>query len=1439
MVHMRWSGVFWALLVVGSGVVAQDAPKAGVLLGAEKRVRDEIEVAGRLADEGRIEEALRRYQQLLAESGDVLINVGTSDPRHFVPARWLIHRRIAALSPDARRMYRQLVEPRAKQWLEQGQAQRDVRLFEQVVAEAFCSASAEAALDRLGDLALERADFELAEHYWLMLSDYPAPRTEAGAASEQHRLRFPDPQIPEALIQAKLILSLIFRGEGTAAKKQLEAFRRKHPEAQGYLAGRTGRLADIVQSLLDGDSQFSRHASTVSGWLTFGGNPTRGRVITRSVVPYWPDVPTWRASLPSEQLPRAHQESDPPLGTGAAARSLAFHPVIIPGFVLVADAARVFVYHLDDGRLADLYDHRIHAGLPTSLDLRIPSRTDVVYTLTADGDRIYARFGSQAMVPPESVDRPGESESVIACLELRRLGDKKVRLVPRWQLRARLLDTDPPALFEGAPLVHEGRLYVARTRFEGRQMVTAIECYDADSIDPREPPVRRWRQEIWSVDRGHDPPRRRHDLLTLAGGAVVYCTHSGAIVALDARTGQRAWAFRYKVAPPRSMDGLLPRDLAPCLYAEGRIYAAPADSDRLYCLDARTGEWLWDSGPTYAIQLLGVCRGRLFVTLGGFPQGLRAYDAARGTVLWTKPDDGDRATFGRGLLSEQFVFWPTRLGLRVLHQDDGEPADARSSAEPWGHLAMSDGYLVVTTPTEVWGFVPPRARLGALEREAAAHPNDPVRLYEWAIALADAGQLPKALAVLDQADSCTGPENRRFGHTLKMLIDRRRRELWEVTIMSTVGDHLSAGDFEMGVRPLALVQTMSDRLRLWNLSRSLGIHALLNGTSVSDWRRIWLDRIDGPPVRADCWLVQQLDTTGRAEWDRRGSQDGTLSGGTARALPASRALQDQWLQQAQAREKEEPQQAAATYRALIEALAPKNSAAFLDKIPEVRQAALEGLIRVYDAGDDEQAARALRLRIGQEKGESPPTAVAPRGKSRLPEWPVPWSSDGGLQLGEVRWLPPMLDGFQGGELSRSESHDRVFFCADDEVQCRLISSGTMLWKQRLRHGSEEFAILGDSVIVAGRDGISRLRQRDGRLIWEFCNPAKEAWNSGRRREPFRRLEPWPVEAPLSQFLFTGPRVICRRGEEYLLAVDTETGLPEWQFHVPGALWRSPEEGAGIGENFLATPDYVLLQTTGGELLGLDARQGRLLYRKAAPQPWHGPPVLGDVSWAVFAEGPTLRAIDLADGKERWNFTPRGVPSLTGAAPLLRREGRHLFGIWERNYGYELVAVNLDNGQELYPPVPISSEPVSWSTSAVTEKVCVLVGESTAVGIHRELGRRLWEIALPGPGRWRAVACRNVILLYSDPPTMQPDLDFRNGTVASARLLTLAGWQEFTNRVAWSLRQRVLSVHAIDPDSGRTRHAQAFSADVPQAVVLHRDDTAVIVSGSQWFRVSRR
>ena len=292
-------------------------------------------------------------------------------------------------------------------------------------------------------------------------------------------------------------------------------------------------------------------------------------------------------------------------------------------------------------------------------------------------------------------------------------------------------DAKTPAAWEGAPLVSGRRLWAVYAKFEAGRTVHVAVCYDPADIgktlvrsvwtggwagrliedikDAGYAPGRpAWTAEL--CDGAQSGERTRQELLTLAGRNLVFCSNSGAVVAVDAVTGRRAWAFRY----PRSRKATSSAtgDPAPAVAFGGRVFVAPADGERVYALDAETGKLVWESGTTEGARVLGVARGRLVVTVTGPQRGIRGLNLDTGSYR----DDGgwaqhtDILSYGHGLVTDDTIVWPSREGLFFLDARTGRP-ERHPLYNPdghrgyFGHVAYADGVLVVVTPTHVRGYV--------------------------------------------------------------------------------------------------------------------------------------------------------------------------------------------------------------------------------------------------------------------------------------------------------------------------------------------------------------------------------------------------------------------------------------------------------------------------------------------------------------------------------------------------------------------------------------------------------------------------------------------------------------------------------------------------------------------------------------------------------------
>src|SRR5262249_29999419 len=148
--------------------------------------------------------------------------------------------------------------------------------------------------------------------------------------------------------------------------------------------------------------------------------------------------------------------------------------------------------------------------------------------------------------------------------------------------------------------------------------------------------------------------------------------------------------------------------------------------------------------------------GRLIFTT---MQGLRAVNAATGADKegWHQPCDGSQlAPFGRGLLVGDLVLWPTRAGLRVVRQQDGErPEDLNPvwiDQVPPGNLAAASGCLVVATAEVLLVYLPESRLLEQRRQDARRQPRSaPVR-YRLGLSEADVGLEAEALESFTQAE---------------------------------------------------------------------------------------------------------------------------------------------------------------------------------------------------------------------------------------------------------------------------------------------------------------------------------------------------------------------------------------------------------------------------------------------------------------------------------------------------------------------------------------------------------------------------------------------------------------------------------------------------------------------------------------------------------------
>lgn len=1299
-----------------------------VRLGESNQLGTRLRNADTRASQKQWSEAIEEYQRLLVESGDELAPV---DKRHVVQARWICQSRLAALPPEALKLYRSRIDPPAKKWLDQGRVSRDPAPLYRLVEEAFCSTYADQALDLLGDLAFERGDFDEAERLWKRIV---RPATQAN--HPEGDLSFPDPKADLARVRAKQILLRLLRGDTLDLNVELEAFAQAHRQAQGALAGKKGNYIDLLKALaeerktlvgppgLEMWPQFARDADR-NGSLP----EVQGRLKRLPLT----DGPSWRVRLDTGEPPSRSSESPTRvLSWTEAARSLGFYPVIAKDRVLYCDSQSVRAFELATGRQVFAYNvGENHADIQRSAS-RVPVEPDVAFPLTVVNNRIYARLGVNAVGPRIRDRRRGWAFGFRGDTGNEDLGPQSILVCLTMQVSLgvsqELWHKDPPSsdqgttVFEGSPIVDHGRVYIALSRFLSGQTQNLVACYDAETGEQR------WVKTVCETPELKDGEKRvRHHLLTLAGSNLVYCTHSGAIVALDAESGRRQWGVRYPSRGLKTSEAHpSPRSLAPCCYADGRIYSAPADHDRILCLDSHTGKMLWQSEPIEVVHLVGVAGGKLFLTMTTPHRGIRALDAATGSPRppgWFQPGDGsDIPSFGRPLLVGSRIFWPTRDGLHVLEQSDGEPVAFDPGIR--GNLAASDGCLIAADTTTLSAYLPERLSLNRRRQDAAHRGADARKFLALARAEADEGLLQQARGTLSAAEKL----NRDPG-----LATEIRTTLHQVMLQSAQALTVSHKWADAG-RVLRDAQaasyTADEQTRAVALEAQLAEHAGDFARSVEAWQKLLLrpalrDRMVKPTENSAAQAAHVLAMVEISRLIRRHGRS-VYAGVEARAAKLARAdqgrtvLADQLtrdypharvtasvLQEGAQRALSDgkPWLAAANYRSLLQQPDP----------PIDHFVLLAELAQAYAQDGCRSAALATLARLEKEGGERvEPTVHASQSLAV-------WAREQEKKLLASR-NPPAGDGLylqrawkNTGRMARpvlfSESGERMFQVRGMQLESLRTQDGTRDWAQPLSFAPTWMGTESGILIVAGPWGMSSFRQGDGAPAWAYVLDG--AW----------------TRSGLSDFVIADGCLIHFAGRDNVQAWDVESGRHLWSRWAPGSrLGLMPPAGSFV-PSILASAKGCLLETERGKLLCLDSRSGSLTQPDESESTQRRQPLrfLGNPPLCICSVHDGILAFEPATGRQVWKIAAPFPHASSGEPPQFLERDNTVLMQTACNFGFFLDRIDPRTGNKLWSEsVFLGPRPLALATGDMDEQAFYCAG---ALGIEaRGLndGRLLWR-----------------------------------------------------------------------------------------------------------------
>lgn len=1337
MLQTRWH-LSLLLLTVASPVTANEAATV-TLTGESRQAAARLDEARKRLADGKPAEAAAVLQAVIDGAAGDLVPAGTG---RLLAAAHVARGMLLRLDPAQRQAQRRRIDAQARRWLEQAERSGEEEPLHRLVREAFLSAQALTALDRLGDRAFSRGAFDRAEAWWAQAAPLERPPPDAPV--------YPDPPAElAARLQAKQVLARLFRGHAGAAA-DVQAYRRRHPAAAGTLAGRTGLYADTLAAVakdLPGDLPLS------GDWPTFAGSPTRNRVAPAS-----PQIlnrlsllcrsgPTWRFDLEQRRL-QDDQALPPPRGPGSErgevdeARQLAFFPVVLGSLALVADARYVTAYDLRSGKANTWYDAaavvgglRPKAGLPAPADLR--------YSLTVAEGAVFARLGSQTVrdirrtagQPERVLEDGGESILVALALTPGPDGDRR-----RWMVRA----VDPGrrefAVFEGAPLVQDGRVFIAATRFEGDRVVTAIHCYAAHPEDSVAPLL--WRTDV--VESRELLPataadadtwlrqRSRQHLLTVAGSQVFYCSHSGAVVALEVGTGQRRWAVR----TPRQTGVVSPdephlHDLAPCVHAEGRLYVAPSDSDRLLCLDPENGATLWEREGLDIVHLAGVASGRVIFTTWRQPSqgrlfagGLRALDARDGSDRggWSLPDDGGGLLpMGRPLLLGDLVLWPTArrpYGVFAVRQIDGLQPDnpALLHRIPAGNLIYANDCLLVADGLTLHAFVPPELR-----------PDEPLvppkgqtlhQALDRSLAAAARGDHAGALQRLTEIEHAlerTPAGHHRREQTRQVAATRRRLVLDGLHAAIATG-RLSDADRALetarqDAAPADELAALTGAARPWTgvaPERAAACWRVVVGRA--DLRDLPLPDEAGLPQRASLLAAAHL---ARLRPERSGAgvtafmaalsaaRRGTIAVELAERYPEVDSVRAALREQAVADETADRFAAAALGWVRLLSLAHR---------PDEEAAPRAALARLWERMDCPGAARTVRRQRATDSVPRP-----------SPAWFPPRAVHDLTLTADEDFLPLITGEGPLAELLLVSRPGEIVAGGAGDESCR--------WRGAVPFAPGWASGFGTLLLLGGGEGLVALDGTSGSRLWGMSAGLGS-------------------DAAFTAFHLHNGRIIVVQGERRLLCLDALTGRVLWQRPAPGAALAMPAPRGRFQHVVPLGDERLLVQTCGRRWL-IDAATGRLLDETPTPlAAWPRPPLpLGPEALCLVPDAGRIELIDATTGRCRWSHVLSGGSLLSGEPPLALVAGSELLIVEPLNIGCRLARLDRATGRLLArgPLVrPGRIDPDAWAADG--QRVwCAEAGRLHAFAVAD--GRPRWDRPLPEADGWRLTRQANTLFAW--------------------------------------------------------------------------------------------
>lgn len=221
---------------------------------------------------------------------------------------------------------------------------------------------------------------------------------------------------------------------------------------------------------------------------------------------------------------------------------------------------------------------------------------------------------------------------------------------------------------------------------------------------------------------------------------------------------------------------------------------------------------------------------------------------------------------------------------------------------------------------------------------------------------------------------------------------------------------------------------------------------------------------------------------------------------------------------------------------------------------------------------------------------------------------------------------------------------------------------------------------------------------------------------------------------LAEPVIAEDRVFTMDSEAVVTAFDVKSGRERWQRETAP---RTEDEGSFLGGG-LAFDDGKLFATGGyAQVLALDARSGRVLWRTPVEAPIRAAPTINGGRVFVTTVENQVIALAADDGRQLWTYSGASLATILMGAAAPAVDGGVVIAPFTNG---EVVALRVDNGALLWTETVIAVRRTEAAASlpAITARAVIdrgrvfIVGHSgLLVAIDLRTGQRVWEAPVSG------------------------------------------------------------------------------------------------------------